>query len=154
MPRRSMRARLSAPIFCSMSDSDIGKTLPFAQATRTSVTPAASSASNTAGRSFDCGVGRNWLSMMTATREAPARISEKRGPETGCSSAWRAASVASGDRGGLVRVDRGEQVRLRDVELERVPADLGLVAGGSDRERVERLVGDHCAVRVGHRSSS
>ena len=36
MPMRSMRARLSLPIFCSVSDSDIGKTLPFAHTTTAS----------------------------------------------------------------------------------------------------------------------
>ena len=50
-----------------MSDSDMGKTLPFAQTTRTSAIPAASIASKTGGRSFDEGVGRNWLSITTAT---------------------------------------------------------------------------------------
>jgi hypothetical protein len=34
-----MRSRLARPTFCSMSDSDIGKTLPFAQITRASVMP-------------------------------------------------------------------------------------------------------------------
>jgi hypothetical protein len=82
------------PIFCSMSESDIGKTLPFAQTTTASL-PAASMASSTGGRSFDWGVGRNWLSMITQTRRAEATSSEKRGPETGASSARRAASVAS-----------------------------------------------------------
>ena len=59
IPRRSMRARFSRPSFSSMSDSDIGNTLPFAQITHASVVPAASSASSTAGSSFDWGVGRN-----------------------------------------------------------------------------------------------
>ena len=77
-----------------MSDSDMGKTFPLAQAT-TAGFPAASIASKTAGRRRDCGVGRNWLSMTTATFVAPASSSEKRGPETGDSSAPRAASVAS-----------------------------------------------------------
>jgi hypothetical protein len=95
-----MRARLSLPIFCSMSDSDIGKTLPFAQATQASPMPAASSASNTAGRSFDWGVGRNWLSMMIATLCAEERSSEKREPATGDSSAARAVSVASSTGSG------------------------------------------------------
>ena len=94
IPSRSIRSRFSRPIFCSMSDSDIGKTLPFAHAT-TAGLPAASIASKTAGSSRDCGVGRNWLSITTATFVAPASSSEKRGPETGDSSAARAASVAS-----------------------------------------------------------
>ena len=93
MPSRSSRARLSRPIFCSMSDSDIGKTLPFAHAS-TAGLPAASTASSTAGSSFDAGVGRNWLSITIATFVADASSSEKRGPETGDSSAARAASVA------------------------------------------------------------
>ena len=77
-----------------MSDSDIGKTFPFAQAT-TAGFPAASIASKTAGRRRDCGVGRNWLSMITATLVEPSSSSENRGPETGDSSEARAASVAS-----------------------------------------------------------
>ena len=94
MPRPSIRARLSLPIFWSMSESDIGKTFPFAQ-TITAGFPAASIASSTGGSSFDCGVGRNWLSMITQTFDAEAIRSEKRGPETGDSSADRAAAVAS-----------------------------------------------------------
>ena len=39
------------------------------------------------------GVGRNWLSITIATFVADASSSEKRGPETGASSAARAASV-------------------------------------------------------------
>ena len=89
-----MRARLSFPIFWSMSESDIGKTFPFAH-TITAGFPAASSASSTGGSSRDCGVGRNWLSMTTQTFVAVAISSLKRGPETGDSSAARAASVAS-----------------------------------------------------------
>ena len=76
-----------------MSESDIGKTFPFAQQ-RTAGFPAASIASRTGGRSLDAGVGRNWLSMITATRFALPRSSEKLGPEEGASSAARAASVA------------------------------------------------------------
>ena len=72
IPRRSIRSRFSRPIFCSMSDSDIGKTLPFAQTT-TASRPAASTASNTGGSSFDCGVGRNWLSITIASRRLPER---------------------------------------------------------------------------------
>ena len=86
-----------------MSDSDIGKTFPFAQTTRTSVMPAASIASNTGGSSREDGVGRNWLSMITATFVAPARSSENARPATGDSSAVRAASVASPTGRGLVR---------------------------------------------------
>ena len=119
-----------------MSDSDIGKTLPFAQITTASFVPAASSASRTAGSSFDCGVGRNWLSITIATDLPPAISSEKRGPSTGDSS-------ASARRGGRVRhvlrlvgVDRGQQVRVGDVQLELVPVDLRLVVGRADRERV------------------
>ncbi len=93
MPMRSSRARLSRPIFCSMSDSDIWKTLPLAHAS-TAGLPAASTASSTAGSSFDVGVGRNWLSITIATLVADSRSSENRRPETGDSSAWRAASVA------------------------------------------------------------
>ena len=78
-----------------MSVSDIGKTFPFAQQTRTSVTPAASIASKTAGRSLDEGVGRNWLSMITATLALPSRMSANVGPSTGSASARRAASVGS-----------------------------------------------------------
>ena len=78
-----------------MSDSDMGKTFPFAQTTRTSVIPAASIASNTGGSSFEEGVGRNWLSMITATLALPARSSANVGPSTGAASASRAASVAS-----------------------------------------------------------
>ncbi len=122
-----------------MSDSDIGKTLPLAQTT-TASTPTASTASSTAGRSFDCGVGRNWLSITMASRLLPSSSSEKRGPVTGDSSAVRAASVASDDRLGLVRVDRGQDVLVRDLELELVAVDLGLVARRADRERVEGLV--------------
>ena len=46
------------------------------------------------------------------------------------------------DRLGLVGVDRGEQVRVRDLELELLAVDLRLVARGADRQRVERLVRD------------
>ena len=94
-----MRARLSFPIFWSMSESDMGKTFPFAH-TMTAGFPAASIASSTGGRSFDCGVGRNWLSMITATFDADATKSEKRGPETGDSSAVRAAAVESASGAG------------------------------------------------------
>ena len=83
-----------------MSDSDIGNTFPFAQQTRTSVIPAASIASNTAGSSFDDGVGRNWLSMITATLDRPSRMSAKVGPSTGSASARRAASVGSSTGAG------------------------------------------------------
>ena len=100
MPMRSMRARLSLPIFCSVSDSDIGKTLPFAQTTTASVMPAASSASKTAGRMRDCGVGRNWLSITIATLVASLSSSLKRGPDCGCSSACAAAAVASATASG------------------------------------------------------
>ena len=72
---------------------------------------------------LDCGVGRNWLSITIATLVADARSSLKRGPECGCSSAARAASVASA-RVRLVRVDLGEQVGLGNLDLERVPVDL------------------------------
>ena len=44
------------------------------------MTPAASIASKTAGRSFDDGVGRNWLSITTATLAAPSRSSANVGP--------------------------------------------------------------------------
>jgi hypothetical protein len=100
MPSRSMRSRFSRPSFCSTSESDIGKTLPFAQMTRASEMPAASIASRTGGSSFEAGVGRNWLSMITQTLAAPSSSSEKRGPSTGCSSAARAASVAFGTGSG------------------------------------------------------
>ena len=99
--RSSPSGRGSArPSFCSMSDSDIGKTFPLAQTTRTSVIPAASIASKTGGRSFEDGVGRNWLSMITATLVLPARSSANAGPSTGLASASRAASVASATGGG------------------------------------------------------
>ena len=133
-----------------MSDSDIGKTFPFAHAT-TAGFPADSIASNTAGSSRDDGVGRNWLSMITATFVAPSSSSEKRGPETGDSSAVRAASVASPTASGSVGVDRGEQVGVGDLELELLAIDLLLVAGGSDRQRIERLVRD---LELRHLSSS
>ena len=94
-PFRSIRARFSAPTFCSVSDSDIGNTFPFAQHTRTSEIPAPSIASKTAGRSFEDGVGRNWLSMITATLALPASSSANVGPSTGSESARREASVAS-----------------------------------------------------------
>ena len=140
------------PIFCSMSESDIGKTLPFAQTT-TAGFPAASIASSTGGRSFDCGVGRNWLSMITATFVAAATSSEKRGPEIGRLERGACRLGRVGDRRGLVGIDRGEQVRRRDLELERVARDLVVVARRADRQRVERLVGDHRRIRVRHRSS-
>ncbi len=100
IPSFSIRSRFSRPSFISMSDSDIGKTLPFAQITQAFVVPAASSASRTAGSSFDCGVGRNWLSTMIATDLPPAISCEKDGPSTGLSSACRAASVAFGTGSG------------------------------------------------------
>ena len=150
MSMRSMRARLSLPIFCSVSDSDIGKTLPFAHTTTASVMPAASSASKTAGRMRDCGVGRNWLSITIATLRAPASSSLKRGPECGCSSACAAAAVAFGHRLGLVGPDLGQQVRLGDVELERVAVDELVVLGRADRERVDRLVRNHSAMHLRH----
>src|SRR5262249_30557663 len=40
----------------------------------------------------------------------------------------------------LIRVDRGQEVLVRDLELELVAVDLALVVRGSDREGVERLV--------------
>ena len=62
-----------------MSDSDIGKTLPFAQTMRTSLTPAASTALDPAGSSFEEGVGQNWLSITTATLDFPMRkLAERR----------------------------------------------------------------------------
>ena len=72
---------------------------PFAH-TITAGLPAASSTSSTGGSSFDWGVGRNWLSMITATFEADSTSSEKRGPETGESSAMRAVSVADATGAG------------------------------------------------------
>ena len=100
MPIRSIRARFSSPSFWEMSLSDIGKTLPLAHTTRASAIPAASMASKTGGSSLEAGVGRNWLSMTTATLEAPARSSLKRGPLCGFSRAARAASVALGTGSG------------------------------------------------------
>ncbi len=82
-----------------MSDSDNGKTLPLAVITHAS-TPAASIASSTGGNSFEAGVGRNWLSMITATLPAPLSSSAKDGPLVGDSSASRAASVALGTGSG------------------------------------------------------
>ena len=87
------------PIFWSISESDIGKTFPFAHTT-TAGFPAASMASNTGGSSLDCGVGRNWLSMITQTFEADAISSEKRNPDIGASRAARAASVVSATGAG------------------------------------------------------
>ena len=83
-----------------MSDSDIGKTLPFAQTIRTSPTSAASIASKTGGRSFEEGVGRNWLSMITATLALPSRSSAKRGPSNGAARASRAAFATSATGSG------------------------------------------------------
>ena len=77
-----------------MSDSDIGKTLPFAQTT-TALYPGRLDSVEDWREQLDCGVGRNWLSMTIASRFLPARSSEKRGPVTGDSSACRAAWVAS-----------------------------------------------------------
>ncbi len=57
--------------------------------------PAASIASNTAGSSFDDGVGRNWLSITTATLALPSSSAANVGPSTGSASARRAASVGS-----------------------------------------------------------
>ena len=151
MPIRSMRARFSRPIFISVSASDIGKTLPFAQITAASVVPAASSASKMAGSNRDCGVGRNWLSITIATDFPPAISSEKRGPVTGCSSAAAVAAVASGRCVGLLGVDRRHQVGLRDVDLEYLAVHLRVVVRGSDRERVERLVGNRRPEYVRHR---
>ncbi len=93
-----------------MSDSDIGNTFPFAQQTRTSVTPAASIASKTAGRSFAEGVGRNWLSITTATLAFPSRSSANVGPSSGSARETRAASVASATGSGSSG-SHGEQVR-------------------------------------------
>jgi hypothetical protein len=67
--------------------------LPFAVITQASA-PAASIASRTGGSSFDTGVGRNWLSMMTATLPAPLSSSAKEGPLVGEARAFLAASVA------------------------------------------------------------
>ena len=124
-----------------MSDSDIGKTFPFAQAT-TAGLPAASIASKTAGSSRDCGVGRNWLSITTATlRRAGEQLGEARpGDRRLERRARRLGGVA--DRLGLVGVDRREQVRVRHLEVELLAVDLRLVAGGADRQRVERFVRD------------
>ena len=93
MPSRSMRARFSRPSFSSVSRSDMGKTLPLAQTMRASLMPCASTASSTAGSSFEVGVGRNWLSMMMARLLSGPIICEKGGPECGASSAAAQASV-------------------------------------------------------------
>ena len=126
------------PIFCSMSDSDIGKTLPFAQTTTRRL----------ARRLDRVQHGRQQLRRGRRAElvvddhgdldAAPASSSEKRGPETGDSSAARAAAVASGTGARLVGVDGREQVRVGDLELERVPVDLvsspeaPIVSGSSD----------------------
>ena len=46
------------------------------------------------------------------------------------------------DRLRLVRVDRRQDVRVRDLELQLVPVQLAVVAGRADRERIERLKRD------------
>ena len=83
-----------------MSDSESGNTLPLPVITHTSVIPAASIASNTGGNSFEAGVGRNWLSITTATLCLPSSSSANVGPENGSASAARAASVAFGTGSG------------------------------------------------------
>jgi hypothetical protein len=115
---------------------DIGKTLPFAQTT-TAGLPAASIASSTGGSSFDCGVGRNWLSMMTATLEADATSSENRGPDV--ATRGRASGVCRVvDRRRLVGVDRREEVPFGDssssVSRETLSSspDAPIVRGSSD----------------------
>ena len=70
----------------------------------------------------------------------PASSSEKRGPVTGDSSAVARRLGRVCDRLGLLGVDRGEDVLVRDLELELVAVDLAVVAGRADRERIERLV--------------
>ena len=61
--------------------------------------------------------------------------------------------VGAADRLGLVRVDRGEQIRARNLQLELFAVDLALVVRGADRQRVERLKRDPEALGVGHLSS-
>ncbi len=77
-----------------MSESDRGNTLPLPVITQASETPASSSRSNTAGSSFEVGVGRNWLSITMATLLPPSISSRNEGPAIGLASASRAASVA------------------------------------------------------------
>ena len=104
--------------------------------------PAASIASKTAGSSRDCGVGRNWLSITTATLVAPGeQLGEARPGDRRLERRPRRLGRVA-DRLGLVGIDRGEQVRVGDLELELLAVDLRLVARGADRQRVERLVRD------------
>ena len=134
-----------------MSDSDIGKTFPFAQQTRTSVIPAASIASNTAGSSFDDGVGRNWLSITTATLALAAEELGERRPVDRLRQrpARGLGRVVDGRR--LVGLHDGDQVRRRDVDLERVAVLLRLVVRRSDREGIHRLVRDDDTGGLAHR---
>ena len=118
-----MRSRFSRPTFCSMSDSDIGKTLPFAQMTRASVMPAASIASSTAGSSFDDGVGRNWLSMIDGDA-ACRRAAPRSAGRDGLLERRRAPPRSRRHGLGLVGVDRGEQVARPGSRARACPGDL------------------------------
>ena len=109
---RCIRSRFARPSFIPVSRSDIGNTLPLAQMTRASRTPRRSTASNTAGRSFEAGVGRNWLSMMIASEVSGPSSSEKRGPPAGRSSAAAAAAVTSGRAGGSFGFSHAQRFRL------------------------------------------
>ena len=86
-----MRARFSGRPSARCPTRTSGRPSRWRSTTRTSPTPAASMASNTAGSSFDEGVGRNWLSITTATLVLPASSSANVGPSTGEASASRAA---------------------------------------------------------------
>ena len=116
-PFASMRARFvarraSAP--CPTRTS--GRPCRSRSTTRTSATPAASIASNTAAGASRKGVGRNWLSMITAMLALPASSSAKRRAvdRLGERLARRLGRVADGRR--LVGVDRGDEVGGRDLE--------------------------------------
>ena len=148
-PFRSIRARFSAPTFCSVSDSDIGNTFPFAQHTRTSEIPAPSIASKTAGRKLR---GRSRAELVVDDH-GDARLARERRTSAvdrlGECSARGLGRVA--DRPRLVGLHDRDEVRGGDLHLERVAVLLRLVVGRPDRERVHRLVRDDDAGGLAHR---
>ena len=153
-PAVSLHARETrGPPSARCPDSDIRNTFPFAQQTRTSATPAASMVSNTAGRSFEEGVGRNWLSITTATLALPTRSSANVGPLVGSPSARRAAAVGSSIGSGSSgwTTVRRLAVGMSSSRVSRCFFDSSSVAPMASGSH--RFVRDHDTCCLAHRSS-
>ena len=150
MPMRSMRARLSLPIFCSVSDSDIGKTLPFAHTTHGVLDAGGLERVEDGGE--DARLRRRPELVVDHDRDARRALQQLAEARPGV----RVLERVHGGRGGvghglgLVGPDLGQQVGLGDVELERVPVHELVVLGRADRERVDRLVRNHGAMHLRH----